>query len=238
MRTTFSVLAVFVGGCVTAPDPAGPRPEGLEITQHTASSLAGSFVRGDVTLQLSATLFADQSIVQTYQLGDLLIRGTSDHAQGVGRIDSNGVTLSAAQKSTLEAFNHALEDALPANEQRVLVEDVVYRMSGYLATAAANEIIPSFDFKNNHSITYIDHCWCSWQYIGCTAGAGCYWHTVGTGWGCVGELPGNGCKGRCGTGCDSDGHSGAFTWDGARHDYNVESWIAASDDFLFAWWNC
>jgi hypothetical protein len=223
---------------VTASDPGPASTDGLAISEHTATALGGSFVQGDVTIRFSALLYADSSVTQTYQIGELLVRGTSDHALGVGRIDSNGVVLSAAQKSALIALNKALEAELPAAQQRVLVEDVFERMSAFLATAAANEIIPSFDFRNNHSITYIDSCWCSWQYIGCTAGAGCYWQTVGTGFDCVGELAGNGCKGRCGTGCADDGHSGAYTWDCARHDYNLESWTACSDDFLFAWWNC
>jgi hypothetical protein len=225
-------VAVLLGGCggqVTVGE------EGLTITQHTATELAGRFVRGAVTVELRAQEAA-QVVTQRYQLGELVVQLTSDHAQGIGRVDSTGAMLSDAQKVALTELNRALEAQLPAD--RVLVEDAVYRGSGYLATAQANEIIPSFDFENFHSITYISHCACSYQYIGCTAGQGCYSRTVGTGFSCVGELPGNGCKGRCGAGCASDGHSGAYTWDCARHDYNLESWTAAVDDFLFAAWNC
>ncbi len=228
---------ILVAGCATDPTAAPAEPSALALSEHTPTDLSGSFTHADLTIRFTAHEDLPQRVTQTYEIGDLVVVATSDHAEGLGRIESNGVLLSATGKEALTALNHALGQALPAGS-RGLVDDVVDRTSGYLATAAANEIIPTFDFKNNHSITYIDHCWCSWQYIGCTAGAGCYWHTVGTGFGCVGELAGNGCKGRCGTGCPSDGHSGAYTWDCARHDYNLESWTAASDDFLFAWYNC
>jgi hypothetical protein len=227
-----ATMAVLLGGCG---GQLGAGEEGLTLTQHTMTELAGRFVRGDVTVELSA-VEASQVVTQTYRMGDLVVRLVSDHAQGIGRLDAGGGALTEAQKTALLALNRALQEQLPA--ERVLVEEAVDRGSGYLATAQANEIIPSFDFKNFHSITYISHCWCSWQYIGCTAGKGCYWHTVGTGFNCVGELAGNGCKGRCGAGCPSNGHSGAYTYDCARHDYNLESWTAASDDFLFASWNC
>jgi hypothetical protein len=226
-------LAVLLGGCggeVTAGEE-----QGLNLTQHTMHELAGRFVRGAITVDFRA-VESSQVVTQSYQIGDLLVRVTSDHAQGVGRLDSSGAVLSDGQKAALGELNRALEDQLPT--ERILVEDAVYRGSGYLASAQANEMIPSFEFRNFHSITYIAHCWCSWQYIGCTSGKGCYWHTVGTGFGCVGELAGNGCKGRCGAGCPSNGHSGAYTYDCARHDYNLESWTAASDDYLFAGWNC
>ena len=232
MRHTLAV-AVLVAGCGGSVDSSS---QGLNLTTHTTKELAGRFVRGDVTVDFSASEVSPQVVTQSYQLGGLLLRATSDHGAGLGRIDSNNVVLTEAQQQALEALNHALDEQLPEN--KVLVEEVVYRGSAYLASAMPGEMIPSFEFKNTHSWTYISHCYCSWQYIGCTSGRGCYWHTVGTGFGCVGELAGNGCKGRCGAGCPSNGHTGAYTWDCARHDYNLESWTAASDDYLFASNNC
>src|SRR3954451_13939721 len=130
-----SLTLLLLAGCGVQPSEAG-----VTLTQHTAKELAGRFVRGDVTVEFSA-VESGQVVTQEYRLGELVFRATSDHAAGLGRIDSNHVVLTAAQKSALEEMTHQLEDQLPAD--RVLVEDVVYRGSAYLASAMANEIIPS-----------------------------------------------------------------------------------------------
>jgi len=217
MRSLMLTLALL--GCGDATQSA------LTVATRTPTAIEGTFVDGATTLRFAAAEVSPNVIDLQFDVGDLSFTSSVDFTLGSGEIGSSQQRLFTAQDGDrMVALYHALADVIPAQDSRSRAEDALMREISLIAVAPRDELIPHLTFFAQRSWTYIS-CTCSVQYIG----SGYYrW---------AGRYCNGGCPGMCGVGCDLNGH-GAYTQDCAKHDYSLGSWFSASDDYLFAPWNC
>ena len=220
------MLAIGCSGQTTD----GPESLGLNISVQDATHFAGTYTTEDMTVTFDVAEVDKGVIDGAYEVGDILITSRLDNNEGLGSYDFGEASLTEMHRNAIQEANEAIALALGEKDLNP-AEDQAKRQTSYLAESPIEQPMPAFDFSSDRGWSYIS-CSCYNQYIGSG-----YYRTSGRGWTCGG---GNGCKGRCGTGCQFiySGKYSAYTRDCAKHDHGVGSFWAASDDFSFAGNNC
>ncbi|RMH42950.1 MAG: hypothetical protein D6689_06580 [Deltaproteobacteria bacterium] len=228
-----ALCSLLVAACAAdvAPPETAPPPatEGLELTSVSPDEIAGRFVTPDRTVDLYAAQVTEDEVMVQLSVGDRSLVFENDYREGVSRLDAQLAALDDADLHALIQAAEAIERAFPGDHTtRSRVEQMLVQQAAFAAMAPVDVPIARVETYAARSITCLSTCSCTVQYIG-----NGYWRQAGKSWSCTGGY-GNGCKGRCGIGCGSD-MSGYYTHDCARHDYNLESWTAAFDDYSWGW---
>lgn len=232
MRDTIAmVAAVWLGtfGCsVETPNDINDEP-GLELSELTGTYVSGRFVHPEHVIEFAIVEAEADRVELDISIDGLTIRYDADLQRGQASYDLPPVQLGLSRVAALTAMHMALAETI-GGPDKTIAEDQLLRATSFLARAPVKSRLESFDFADTKGWTHIG-CSCRYRYIGKG-----YYRTTGKGSGCTGGY-GNGCKGRCGIGCNWSGH-GAYTRDCALHDYGLQSWTRAADDYSFAGWNC
>jgi len=232
MRNTIAmVAAVWLGGsaCTGGTPTDVNAGTGLTLSALTDTEVSGRFVDPEHVIEFSIVEADAGRVALDLSIDDVSIHYDADLVEGNASYDLPSMKLGISRVAAITALHMALAETLEGPDKTTAVDQLL-RSTSFLARAPVRSTLQSFDFINTKGWTYIG-CSCRYRYIG-----NGYYRTTGKGSYCTGGY-GNGCKGRCGIGCNWGGH-GAYTRDCALHDYGLQSWTRAADDYSFAAWNC
>lgn len=231
-RTLALAICLFAAACVETQTPQPETtPLGLDLSVVDKHEISGTFATPATTISFHAAEVQNNVITVQFRLGDRSLDFELDFDDGFATFNAQLAKFNEADIATLGLLAAELETAFPGDHTtRTAAAQSLVQQAAFMAIAPANVSLRSIERLVTKSITCLASCSCSNQYIG-----NGYWRQAGKSSSCTGGS-GNGCKGRCGVGCGSNG-SGYYTHDCARHDYGLASWTAAFDDYSWGW-NC
>lgn len=227
--STALVLAGLVGCASETPAPADDVQPSLNISQRVPGAIEGTFRAGDTVVAFSS-VSVNEIVTTKFDFGDATVTYVQDQRAGSGSVTPTGALSAAEHQAVLglvDALGKQFIQEVSSEEDLPLNEFMLARMSSHLAVAPVAETLTRFAFENQRDVRYIS---CArqptWVYQGYTGS----WYYVWTG-------QGGSCEGRCGIGCGWDNTywfrwgTGVYSQDCALHDYGVQAWGYATDDY-------
>jgi hypothetical protein len=201
---------------------------GLDITTRVPGTMEGTFRTGDSVLRFSSV--ADQVVTTSFDFGTATVIYVNDRVAGTGSVATTG-TLTARDHEAVLGLVDALgkqfiqdvqtEDDLPAAE---LMLD---KMASHLAIAPVDTVLGAASYESLRDV----------RYLPCARQPSYLYQSYTQQWWYAWTGQGGNCEGRCGVGCGWDNTywfrwgTGVYSQDCALHDYGLQEWTYAIDDY-------
>ncbi len=129
-------LALPFAACEPAPPSTPAGDEELRVDHHDSSSVRGSFVTADATIQFRSEMPRPAAATVTVVIGDDTLTLVADANAGEIRFDAHAAKLSRAELDALGGFTRALDGYIGgADDVSVMHESLLLAASGYFAAA-------------------------------------------------------------------------------------------------------
>ena len=233
MRNSLTLFAISLAGligCATQ-DPAPvdvDAPDGLAISTRTTGVIEGTFRSGDNVIAFSS--IADGAVTTRFDFGGAVVTYVNDQTAGTGNVTGSG-ELTASDHETTLAFVDALGKQfiqdVQSEDELAPAEFMLDRMASHLAIAPVGEKLTNHKYESARDVRWLS-CGRQPSYL--------YQSYTGQWWYAWTGQGGN-CEGRCGVGCGWDNTywfrwgTGVYSQDCALHDYGLQDWYYATDDY-------
>lgn len=231
MRHSLTLLAVSMVGLIgcAIPDTAPvDAPEGLNITTRVSGTIEGTFRAGDNVISFSS--IADGAVTSHFEFRNAVVTYVNDQTAGTGNMTGTGELTAGDHDLTLafvDTLGKQFIQEVQSEDQLPPAEFMLDRMASHLAIAPVAISLTSHAYESARDVRYLS---CSRQGTYLYQSYSAQWYYLTTG-------QGGDCEGRCGVGCGWDDTywfrwgTGVYSQDCALHDYGLQDWVYATDDY-------
>jgi hypothetical protein len=223
-KILLAIPLLAMTACTDDPVPQTGTEEALSFSTYTGNLIAGSYDDGVTHIDLDSREIAPGVITTTITLDTLSYTKTKDVNTNTIAFENPLTAASTEQTAALHSLEDALSLLVDADDSAPTdVALSLHAMASMLSDWPAGEVRPpSVEVTMNRDIVNISpNNYCRTLY-----GDSCSPYKM------TGKNSDN-CKGRCGGGCNTARSGGYNRWtmDCAEHDYGINSWWDATDDW-------